>query len=248
MRLTVLGSYGPYPPAGGACSGYLLEQDNCRILLDCGNGVLSRLQRHCALFELQAVLLSHLHSDHISDLFILRYGLDIARGRGLKNEPLLLYAPGEPAAEFERLAYKNVFQVESLEAGRELQIGPIRLAFLPTIHALPGLAMRVASADGILVYSGDSEYFPGLAGFARGADLFLCEANYQESDMACSPVNHISAAQAGLLAAEASVKRLLLTHLLPERDSALSVKEAQKHFDAVEAAREGASYRIPADL
>jgi len=81
MKLTVLGCCGPYPAAGGACSGYLLEEDGYRVLIDCGNGVLSRLQQHLKSWELEAVLLSHLHFDHTADLMVLRYALDYARAR-----------------------------------------------------------------------------------------------------------------------------------------------------------------------
>ena len=73
MRIIVLGCFGPYPPAGGTCSGYLLEKDGSFVLLDCGNGVLSKLQHFIKLKDLSAVILSHLHSDHVSDISILGY-------------------------------------------------------------------------------------------------------------------------------------------------------------------------------
>ncbi|HOB87445.1 MAG TPA: MBL fold metallo-hydrolase [Bacillota bacterium] len=244
MKLTVLGCYGPYPPAGGACSGYLLEEGGTRVLIDCGNGVLSRLQSYCRLWELEAVVLSHLHSDHISDLFILRYALDVFQRRGLRREPLPLYAPPEPAAEFERLSYKSVYRPAALAAGQVLEIGPLTFRFAAAVHAVPCLAMRIQAAGKTLVYSGDTEYFSGLVDWARGADLFLCEANYLEKDMAANPPNHLSAAQAAQLAAEAGVKRLLLTHLPPEEDGALSLKEAREHFPQAEIAREGSSFEI----
>ena len=67
MQLIVLGTDGPYPGASKACSGYLLSYGNTKILLDCGSGVLARLQCHQDLNQLSAVVLSHLHYDHISD-------------------------------------------------------------------------------------------------------------------------------------------------------------------------------------
>lgn len=244
MKLTVLGCYGPYPAAGGACSGYLLEEDGCRVLIDCGNGVLSRLQQHLKPWELEAVLLSHLHFDHTADLMVLRYALDYARARGLRLQPLPLYAPPEPASEFKRLLYKELFEPVAVSAAEPLQIGPFQIQFMETIHALPCLAMRIETEKGVLVYSGDTEYFDGLAVFAGGADLFLCEANYQEEDMAHSPSNHLSAAGAARLAAHAGVNRLLLTHLHPERRPALSLEEARKDYAAAELAREGTTCQI----
>ncbi len=244
VHLSVLGCYGPYPPAGGACSGYLLEKNGFKVLLDCGNGVLSRLQNFIPLWELDAVVISHLHGDHISDLNVLRYALDALRNQGLRGESLPLYAPPEPEEEFERLPYKNIFRIIPLEAGQPLQIGPFEFDFLPTVHSMPGLAMRIESDHSILVYSGDSEYFPLMAEFAHGADLFLCEANYLGEKADRRSPNHISAFQAGLLAAAADAKRLVLTHLPPGRNMAQFAEDAREHFPAVEVAREGERYQV----
>lgn len=247
MELTVLGCYGPFPPAGGACSGYLLEEEGCRVLLDCGNGVLSRLQYRMQYWELNAVLLSHLHSDHVSDALIMRYGLDQALARGQRREPLPLYAPDEPAGDYRRLPYKDAYRLIPLSAGLQLQIGPFSFKFQETVHALPCLAMRIETKRGVFVYSGDTEDYGGLAGFAGKADLFLCEANFQNADMADNPPNHLSAAQAASIAAAAGVKKVLLTHLHPERDPAVSLREARDCFDAVDVAREDERYLVGAN-
>ncbi len=244
MQLTVLGRYGPFPPAGGACSGYLLQDEGFKILIDCGNGVLSRLQEVISYMDLHAVLLSHLHPDHISDLMVMRYGLQAAFNRGLRNEPLIVYAPPEPAVEFDRLAYKNAYSVEPLQSGQKLQIGPFLIQTEAGVHAVSSLAMRIKTASGDLVYSGDTEYFDGLEVFAAKTGLFLCEANFQEKDLESNPPNHLSASQAAGVAAEAGVKRLLLTHFHPERDPAVSLTEAKKHFPTAEIAREGETYKI----
>ncbi|NLA26941.1 MAG: MBL fold metallo-hydrolase [Firmicutes bacterium] len=244
MKLTVLGCYGPYPAAGGACSGYLLEEEGCRVLIDCGSGVLSRLQRYVKSWELEAVILSHLHSDHTADLMVMRYALEYARTKGWRSEPLRLYSPPEPSAVLQSLLYRDNFEFVTLSEAEPLQMGPFQFTFLETIHSLPCLAMRVETEKGSLVYSGDTEYFKGLVDFAGGAAIFLCEANFQEEDMASSPSNHLSAAGAARIAARAGVKRLLLTHLHPERDPALSLKEAQMHYPAAEIAREGATYQV----
>lgn len=244
MKLTVLGCYGPYPAAGGACSGYLLEEGGYRVLIDCGSGVLGSLQRFLNLWELQAVLLSHLHFDHTADLMVMRYALEYARMKGLRREPLPLYTPPEPVAEVQRLLYKDNFKPLIIGAAAPLQLGPFCFTFIPTVHALPCLAMRIETEKGVLVYTGDTGYFDGLNGFAGGADLFLCEANYLEEDMAALPPNHLSAAGAAHIAGRAGVKRLLLTHLHPERSPAVSLEEARAHFPAAEIAREGESYMV----
>lgn len=244
MQLTVLGSYGPYPPAGGACSGYLVRDSGVKILIDCGNGVLSRLQEHMEFWQLNAVVISHLHADHYSDLMIMRYGLELAHEQGLRNEPLPLYAPSEPTAEFDRLPYKNAYAVKKLSAKDKLQVGPFKVSFLHGIHAVPSFAVRIQTGLGTLVYSGDTEYHEGLEKFAAGATLFLCEANYLEADLKDGLKNHLTSAQAGQIAAAAGVDRLLLTHMHPERRMAASLDEARKYYPSVKTAREGFTYDV----
>ncbi|MDY6826127.1 MAG: MBL fold metallo-hydrolase [Bacillota bacterium] len=244
MQLTVLGCYGPYPAAGKACSGYLLQEDSCSLLLDCGNGVFSRLQEHFPFYELAAVFLSHLHADHISDVFIMRYGLEMAFKNSLRSEPLRLYAPVEPVAEFSRLSYKNAYRVEPLGEGGELTVGPFTIYTASGIHAVPSLAMRVECSNKKLAYSADTEYCQDLVDLAEGVDFFLCEANYREEDIRAGLPNHLSAAQAAGIARKAGVGRLVLTHHHPERDPEDAIREAAKIFPVVEAAREGKTYII----
>lgn len=244
MQLTVLGCYGPYPPAGGACSGYLIRDSGVKLLVDCGNGVLSRLQEHMNFWQLDAVILSHLHADHFADLMIMRYGLQMAYEKGLRSEPLPVYTPSEPAVEYERLPYKNAYTIKALSGDEDLQIGPFKISFRNGLHAIPSLALRIDSDSGIMVYSGDTEYHEGIEDFAAGANLFLCEANYLEKDIAEGLANHLSSAQAARMAAGASVGKLLLTHHHPERQMAVSLDEARRYYPSVKAAREGFTYDI----
>lgn len=244
MQLTVLGCHGPYPPAGGSCSGYLVDYNGCRILLDCGNGVLSRLQHNLKLWELDAIILSHLHADHLSDIMVLRYGLEKAYQDRLRKKPLRLYAPPGPATEFERLHYKNAYKVIPLEPGRDIEIGPFAIETTYGAHSVPALAMRIRTASSQMVYTGDTEYIDCLSAFSKGTDLLLCDANYLEQDIENGLPNHMSAAQAAALAASAGVKKLLLTHHYPGRDPAVSLAEAFKYFPEAAVAVEGRIYMI----
>ncbi len=244
MHLTVLGCYGPYPPAGGACSGYLLQEEGYNLLIDCGNGVLSRLQEHLDFVNLNAVMLSHLHPDHYSDILIMRYGLVMARNSGRRSEPLKIYAPPEPESEYKRLPYKDNYSIEPVGPGQNFKLGPFNIETESVVHAIPGIAIKIGSASGTLVYSGDTEYFSGLKDFAFGADLFLCEANYLDPDIKANLPNHLSASQAAQIAAGAEVKRLLLTHQHPDRDRELTRIEARQYYPEVELAVESETYVI----
>ena len=67
MKITVLGCSGSVPGPGLPTSGYLVEADGFRIVADLGAGTFGKLQTHCSPFDLDAVLLSHLHLDHCAD-------------------------------------------------------------------------------------------------------------------------------------------------------------------------------------
>lgn len=108
MKLTVLGKYGPYPRAGGATSGYLLAEGRTNLLVECGSGILSRLQQCIPLGEISGIVLSHLHSDHIADMFILRYALQILQQRGRrKTFPSRCLRPPSPPMTFRRCALRG---------------------------------------------------------------------------------------------------------------------------------------------
>ena len=78
MRITVLGKSPSWQDADGACSGYLIEEDGFRLLLDCGNGVFSKLRRFVDYVDVDAVVISHLHADHFLDLVPFSYALTYA--------------------------------------------------------------------------------------------------------------------------------------------------------------------------
>ena len=100
MYLTILGNNGPFPAPGGACSGYLLESDSgeTKLLLDAGTGSLARLQEALRVEELTAVVVSHLHFDHMSDLLPMQYALQFS-GR---ERPLPVFLPRRPERECAR--------------------------------------------------------------------------------------------------------------------------------------------------
>lgn len=235
MRLTVLGRHGPFPPAGGACSGYLVEGAGGKVLLECGNGVLSRLQRYCAVEELSAVFLSHLHPDHVSDIFVLRYALEFSRRRGRWEGPLKVYAPEEPAEEFTRLAYKDIYDVHPIRPGESVEVAGMVWTAAPARHMIPACALRVEDGGRSLVFSSDTGFSSEVAQLASGADVFLCEANLfrTESD------GHLNPGQAGRMAREAGVSRLLLTHLFPGVPEKELEADARQEFEAAEVVQEG---------
>jgi len=244
MRLIILGCYTPYPPPGGACLGYLLKGEKTQVLLEFGSGVMSRLQEFIPFWELDAVVLSHLHGDHMSDLGVYRYAADQAVIEGKRRGPIPVWALPEPEEVFTTLTYKEALESQKIKPGQDITIGEFTFTFLPTRHALPCVAMRITDGNKTLVYTGDTEYFSELVDFAKGADLLLAEATYLRKDLEAGATGHLSAGQAARIAHEAGVKRLILTHLRSWYKTSDLLEEARGIFSDCQVAVERAIVEI----
>lgn len=237
MRLTILGNNGPYPSHGGACSGYFLESDsgNTRILIDCGTGVLTRLMEDTDLTQLDAVVLSHLHFDHMSDMLPMQYALQF----NPRKRPLNVYAPATPVDVRKLLAGNQI----DLWPMAETTIGEMKLSFCPVRHPVETYAIAVECDGARFVYTGDSNTDFALELFCDSADLLLADAGLSAADhKETSP--HLSAALCGKLARDTGVKRLILTHFNPKYDPNALCAEARDFFPSVEIAVCGESYYI----
>ena len=250
MQLTVLGCWAPYPRAGGACSGYLLQDGDINIMLDIGHGSLSRLMQVLDFRDLTALVITHFHPDHYCDVYALRHAIAGAIRYKTRQSPLTLFMPSEPAENFTKLSgYGDAFEIKSidslpLEGGiRVTQLDGLKLRFLSTMHKLQGYSVKVESSVGF-VYTSDTAYTQELVGFAKGVDLLLSEASGFESDTALAG-SHMTAKQAGELGQRAGVKKLMITHFWPEYDQADLLAQAEDGFGGqVELAREGRTYKI----
>ncbi len=230
MRLHVLGCHGPYPNAGGAPSGYLVESGEIRLLMDCGSGVMGRLMAKCDPASLSAVLLSHLHFDHASDLLVLRYYLEIA------GKELPLYLPGEDKSKLRSVLEESAYRVTPYP--EELRIGDLMITTLPVRHPVPCRALKITDGERTLVFTGDTNTCPGLSEFACGADVLLADAAFLESEWT-EQKPHLSVLKAAELAKEAGVKKLYLTHLPVRHEAATLEKEARAVFEDACAVKPG---------
>jgi ribonuclease BN (tRNA processing enzyme) len=237
FEVVVLGASGTYPVPESACSGYLLRSDGTDIWVDAGPGSFQNLQRHVNFRKLRALFLSHLHADHVLDVYpfyyAMRYGIDADGSKGFE-----VYAPtgterhltglvgsGEPTSEF-----GGVLDFREILAGGQISVPPFEFRFRRSVHPIETLAMRVTAEGRTLAYSADTGPSDDLAGFFEGADSFICEATLQQEVPELAEV-HLTAEEAGKLAADAKVGRLILTHIMPGLDRQVSVEQARKHFD-----------------
>lgn len=244
MQLTVLGAYGGVPGTDGACPGYLVEADGMHLLLDCGNGVVSRLQRYCRIDELDAVVVSHLHWDHIADLFVMHYALQVMQAQQECFRPLPLHMPGTPPEVAHLLDGQGTFAVTRIEDGMLAQLGSLTISLARMAHSVESYAVSITAGEHRLVYSGDTAYHPRLVEIAQEADLFLCEATAVQGARTVSDFPHLYARQAADIAARAGVRRLLLTHYWYETPREEYAAEARQVFPQADVAEELVTYTL----
>jgi ribonuclease BN (tRNA processing enzyme) len=249
MRLTVLGCAGSFPGPEAACSAYLIEADGFQLLMDFGTGSLSALQRFSGLYTVDAILLSHLHADHIFDACSYVVARRYAPGGALP--PIPVYAP--PGAP-ERLAtayggpdeppIDDVYSFYTLQPG-SFPIGPMQITVDRVNHPVETYGVRIEHNGRTLAYSADTAPCEALLRLAHGADTFLCEASYLDG-VDNPPDLHLTGREAGEHAAKAGVGRLLLTHLVPPWGSEALTYEAASaaYAGPVEIVRPGARYEI----
>ena len=216
MRLSVLGSHGTWPGTAGECSGYLVTSGSFHLWLDAGTGTFARLQEHVPPSDIDAVLITHGHADHFLDVIPAFY----ARHYGDLGEPgLPFYSPtgfmdlaALLVSENGRNVMAEAYAFDHLEAGRVVEVGPFRVTSFEMTHiGVYSLGYRIQAEGHTLAYTGDTGPCEEAIELARGADLFLCEATYQ--DPMDHTFFHLSAEQAAEHAARAGVRRLVLTHL-----------------------------------
>ena len=224
MLVTILGSGTGIPTLNRRPCAVLVQTEGQKLLLDCGPGILHRLlQAEFAPWDLDAVLLSHFHPDHSSELvsflFAIKYGDAVRRPK-----PLVLVAGSGLDNFFDALktAYGDWLALEpgrlvrrQLDPGRgdTVNIGPVRLKTGPVVHRPESVAYRIENSSGTnMVYSGDTDYCSTLIDLARDTDLFICESAHPDEH---KMPGHLTPRLAGYIARRAHVRHLVLTHFYP---------------------------------
>jgi ribonuclease BN (tRNA processing enzyme) len=236
MRLTVVGCSGSFANPDSAASCYLLEADGFRLVVDFGNGAIGPLQKYVDLLDIDAVVLSHLHTDHCVDL----YSYSIARtfSPAGPQPPIPVYGPAGTAERMglihgfsggEELAKRFTF--ETLEPGR-MTIGPLDVELAHVNHPVETFGFRFTHGGRAVAYTGDTGLTDAIPALAVGADVFLSEAAFHEGPN-LPPDMHLTAREAAVYAKRADVGRLLLTHLRPWNDPDAARREARSAFDGV---------------
>lgn len=263
MRITVLGKSPSWQDAGGACSGYLVQEAGHALLLDCGNGVFSKLRHHCDYVDVDTVLLSHMHADHFLDLVPFSYALTYAPrqqpvavgGWPGTSDPArpVLYAPLGAAATFRHIVscwgnerlIEDAFTLHEYQPWDELDVGPFHVRFCEVPHFTTTFAIELRVDGGPrFTYSADCSPNDQLVEFARETDLLLIEATLPRPERT-GERGHLTPAEAGDHGRRSGARRLVVTHFSDELDADWAREEAAGAFGGpIEMAHDGAVYTV----
>jgi ribonuclease BN (tRNA processing enzyme) len=250
------------PSADSPASCYLVEAPDgdrtWRLLLDVGSGALGPLQRHADPLTIDAVLLSHLHADHCLDLcglyVMLRYAPGSAAARSADHVKPQVWGPAGTPARMAR-AYdlppepgmRRQLDFQQWRDREPVRFGPLVVTPFRVNHPVLAYGMRVEDTvtGGLLAYTGDTDTCDALGPLCTGADVVLADTAFVEGRDTSRGV-HLTAARAGAaVTAAGGVKRLVLTHLPPWNDPAVSAKEARTTWQGdLDVARPGAVYEL----
>jgi ribonuclease Z len=240
MQVIILGSGSPLPDPARAGPSTLIRTAAGDLLFDCGRGVLMRAAAAAsAAGAFRALFLTHLHSDHITDLN------DIFTSRWITSfapNPLPVVGPpgttallrsieamlgpdiGYRLAHHDDLEWPPSSTVAEVDRGLVFEDGTVRVTAAPTDHApvRPTVGFRVDDGEQSVVIAGDTLPCPGLDDLCAGADLLVHTVVRRDliTQIGLPRLTdvldyHSSVPDAAQTAARGDVRTLVLTHLVP---------------------------------
>jgi ribonuclease BN (tRNA processing enzyme) len=240
LTVTVLGCDASYPSPGGACSGYLVESGRTRLWLDAGTGTMSKLQTLTDVDGIDGIVLTHAHPDHWTDVLVYHHLVKYYR----KRDRVPVWSPAR-VRELVEAVNGDVSPLDwsVVDATSRVTCGDLSVSFSQTDHGPETLAVRIDGGGVSVAYSADTGPAWSMSSLGPGIGLALVEATLDAEHEGV--VQHLSGRQAGIMAEEAGVRALVLTHIDPDVASEAQLEAAKATFRGpVSLATVGARYEV----
>lgn len=236
MKLTVLGKYGPVPKPDTATSGYLLSGGNYNVVIDLGSGTLNRLQKFISISDIDFIILSHLHFDHIADIFPLSYALDIL------NKTVNVYLPKCELPILNVIKGLKAFNVIEVGENKSYNQNGLTLEFYEMTHPVTSMGVKITGENKTFAYTGDTTYNDNVLKLVKGADLSVVDGAFLEKDFS-DKKPHMSIKQASSLS-KISGNRIIVSHIWYMVDDVDAIKEIKEVSSLSTIAEELKEYEV----
>lgn len=250
MKLTIIGATGSMSGPESPASCYLVQATGpdplsgtvrqWAVVLEMGPGSFGALWRHIDPCELDALVISHTHADHMADIISLQVHRRWGPGAGC--EPLFLAGPVGLLERIRQIDgtrlpddYAKEFAIHTLKAGDSYRVGPMTLTPFAGVHTIEAFGTRIegpAEEDPTrtvsLFFTGDTDESPAIERGAMGADLLLSEVGFTSADTVRGI--HMDGVRAGRLARRAKVAHMVATHIQPWADRRVVEAELRSQY------------------
>lgn len=243
MKLTIVGCTGSMSGPDSAASSYLVQavgfdpvvggERTWNVVLDMGPGSFGALWKYVDPRDVDAVLFSHCHADHMGDVISLHVHRRWGPARDL--EPVLVAGPASLRERIRQIdgadeseMYADCFDVHVVEDGHAFNVGPLTVTPVRGWHTVTSFGFRLTErhADGSvssMLYTGDTDFCESMVAGASGVDVLLSECGFTRADEVSGI--HMNGESVGLLASRAVVGRLVVTHIQPWTSRELVAEE-----------------------
>lgn len=248
MRLTVVGSTGSMSGPEGAASCYMVQADGVdantgekrtwSLIMDLGPGAFGQLWKFLTPRDLDAVLISHGHADHMADIISLQVYLKWHPDGEIRGLPV--YGPEETPTRIVQVeGYRTdfdeyeAFDFHPIQHGTQFEVGPMKISAFRGLHTVESYGFRIegpAESGGseivTLAYTGDTDSCDAMEVMAKDVDLLLSECGFTD-EVEVRGI-HLSGTRAAQISKNAGAKTLVLTHIQPWTDISVPLTEAEK--------------------
>lgn len=242
MRLRVICEYGRFPVASGGTSCFLVESQGCKVVLDMGCSSLSKLQEYTTVNDIDAIVLSHLHGDHIADFKTFTYMADIYKAQGRLNKKIKVFLPDTPVRVYDEIEDCSALDYIVIQGECSYQLNDMVIHFYELKHPVKTYGQRIESNGKVLAYTADTKLCDNLNNLIDSADMVIGDACITDKEYH-EKMPHLSVKQLAEACREMGAKKLLLAHL-PDKGHDAILDEAKSLFDNSELAKEGQVYYV----
>jgi len=241
MKLHVLGSGSCLVAQKRTSSGYLIETSDSLVMLDTGTGTTKTMrEKGFSTRELDAIVNTHRHPDHVSDLVPIIQD-KVVRSFSEEEPNLTLYGPEdhihyvkdrmhhEMREHWEDFNEKFGFRIDVKELNKTDEIAGLKVESFYAEHGPEDfncVSLKL-SEEKTVFFTGDTDYFEGLAENASGADMIVADCSKPDE---LKSEGHMTPSECAKVAQKADVETLVLSHLYPEAEESDIAEKASEIF------------------